>query len=47
MDDEISTFDTPNCPRCLVRLEVGGTEDHPYFVCPECRTAFLHDAAVD
>lgn len=41
MDDDAVPFDMPNCPECLVRLEIAGTEQHPYFVCPVCHTAFL------
>jgi hypothetical protein len=39
MDDD--QFSTPNCPRRLVRLEVAGTEEYPYLLCPSCRVAYL------
>jgi hypothetical protein len=38
--DDVS-FDTPNCPRCLKRLQIAGTEEHPYLMCPGCRVAHL------
>jgi hypothetical protein len=34
-------LDNPNCPQCLTRLEVSGTEDHPYWWCPSSRVARL------
>jgi tRNA(Ile2) C34 agmatinyltransferase TiaS len=33
--------DSPNCPECLIRLEVAGTERNPYWWCPECKVARL------
>ena len=33
--------DTPNCEQRLTRLEVMGTEDHPYRWCPSCKVAHL------
>lgn len=41
--DAGGTIDEPRCSECLVTLEVAGTVDHPYWVCPDCRTAFLLD----
>lgn len=46
MDDDAVSFDMPNCPRCLVRLEIAGTEQHPYWVCPECRTVHLNHVTI-
>jgi hypothetical protein len=37
-------FYTPNCPRCLERLQITGTELHPYWICPGCRIAYLSGA---
>jgi hypothetical protein len=44
-DDDATSFEAPNCPRCLVRLDLVGTTAHPYWVCPVCRTAHLSFAA--
>lgn len=30
---------TPNCPKCLVMMELDGSEDNPRWVCPECGLA--------
>lgn len=46
MDDDATSFDTPNCPRCLVRLQIAGTERHPYWMCPNCLTAHLSNVTV-
>lgn len=37
MDD----IESPNCPQCLTRLEIAGTEEHPYWFCPVCKVARL------
>jgi transposase-like protein len=37
MDD----VDLPRCPECLVVLEVAGTVEHPYWLCPSCKVARL------
>ena len=37
MDD----VDTPNCEQRLTRLEVLGTENHPYWWYPSCKMAHL------
>jgi|GEM_PF-4775768 len=34
-------LETPNCRTCLVPLIVAGTEDHPYWACPDCKIALL------
>lgn len=46
-DGHSSTFDTPNCPVCLVPVEVTGPDESPYFLCPVCGTAFLDDFTVE
>jgi hypothetical protein len=35
---------TPDCPVCLMQLDVAGSEQHPYFVCSLCDLAFLGTA---
>jgi hypothetical protein len=32
------------CPECPSRLLAGGTDDRPFWVCPECHMAFLSPA---
>ena len=31
----------PHCPECTTHLELGGTDEHPYWFCPECHVARL------
>jgi hypothetical protein len=31
----------PRCPECTTKLELGGTDEHPYWVCPRCHVARL------
>ena len=33
MDDGL---DTPNCPNCLTRMEIAGTEEAPFWRCADC-----------
>lgn len=37
MQDDLP--ETPNCPQCLVMMVLGGSEDNPRWVCPECGLA--------
>ena len=30
-----------NCERCLVRMVIEGTDEGPYWCCPECRIVRL------
>ena len=38
MDDDLGV---PNCERCLVPMVIEGTDDGPYWCCPECRIVRL------
>lgn len=44
--DDFASFEDPNCTRCLVRLDLAGTTEHPYWICPACRTAQLSFVAI-
>ncbi|MBG6059791.1 hypothetical protein RCH16_003161 [Cryobacterium sp. MP_M5] len=33
MDDDLGV---PNCERCLVRMVIEGTDEGPFWCCPEC-----------
>lgn len=35
MGDELDDA-LPACPECLHRLDAAGTDEHPYWECPEC-----------
>ena len=35
-DGPMDLPDSPNCPTCLVPLELVGTLDRPFWECPEC-----------
>lgn len=35
MSDELVEA-LPNCPECLHQLEPAGTDEHPYWECPNC-----------
>ena len=37
-DDDLGA---QNCERCLVPMAIGGTDDDPYWCCPECRIVRL------
>ncbi|WP_177216694.1 hypothetical protein [Mycetocola miduiensis] len=45
-DDDDASFEAPNCPQCLVRLDLAGTIEHPYWLCPVCRSAHLSYVAI-
>ncbi|MFP7833151.1 hypothetical protein [Marisediminicola sp. LYQ134] len=34
-------IETPNCERCLTRLDLIGNTEHPYYWCPSCKVAHL------
>ena len=38
MDDDVGA---PNCERCLVPMVIEGTDEGPYWCCPECRIVRL------
>jgi len=38
MDDDLGV---PNCERCLVPMVFEGTDEGPYWCCPECRIVRL------
>ena len=38
MDDDLGV---PNCERCLVPMVIEGTDEGPYWCCPECRIVRL------
>ena len=38
MDDDLGV---PNCERCLVPMVIEGTDDGPFWCCPECRIVRL------
>ena len=38
MDDDLSV---PNCGMCLVPMVIEGTDEGPYWCCPECRIVRL------
>lgn len=38
VDDDLGD---PNCKQCLTPLHVGGTLEHPFWVCPTCGTTIL------
>ena len=37
-------FETPDCPVCLMPLDIAGSDRHLHFVCPTCDLAFLSTA---
>lgn len=39
--DDLDSIDAMDCPRCLVRCDVVGTTERPYWMCPGCRVAYL------
>lgn len=41
MEQEVCSFEAPNCPHCLIRLVVEGPDTNPYFYCRTCGTVFL------
>ena len=38
MDDDLGV---PNCESCLVPMVIEGTDEGPYWCCPECRIVRL------
>lgn len=41
MTDDLNDVAPPNCPRCLVPMEVEGEDAKARWMCPECRLVTL------
>ncbi|MCW3041512.1 MAG: hypothetical protein JWM31_3417 [Solirubrobacterales bacterium] len=36
MQDDLEALSDPSCDRCLVRLQIAGSAERPFWLCPDC-----------